>query len=55
MTIRNGKLEEFGKPSDLIKQDTYYRRFVRAQIEIFKLKEEYLDEDAYREFQSQIS
>jgi ATP-binding cassette subfamily B protein len=38
IVIRNGFLKQFGRPQDLIKQEGYYRRFVKIQSELFKLK-----------------
>jgi ATP-binding cassette subfamily B protein len=41
IVIRNGFLKQFGRPQDLIKQEGYYRRFVKIQSELFKLKHDF--------------
>jgi ATP-binding cassette subfamily B protein len=41
IVLKNGALQQFGRPQDLIKEDGYYQRFVKTQSEWFRLKKDF--------------
>jgi ATP-binding cassette subfamily B protein len=39
LVIRNGAMKQFGRARDLIKQEGYYQKFVKTQVELFQANE----------------